>query len=58
MRRTLGRLIAETAQIDSSYIMAYRCTGGERGAKANAIRVSRGGRKNRNRAIWYDEKRY
>ena len=37
--------IAETAQIDSSYIKAHRCAGGgKRGARANAIGISRGGR--------------
>lgn len=37
--------IAETAQIDSSYIKAHRCAGGrKRGDRANAIGISRGGR--------------
>ncbi|MBA4752572.1 MAG: IS5 family transposase [Sphingopyxis sp.] len=37
--------IAETAQIDSSYIKAHRCAGGGKGGpRANAIGISRGGR--------------
>ncbi|WP_156139715.1 IS5 family transposase [Sphingomonas sp. 35-24ZXX] len=37
--------IAETGQIDSSYIKVHRSAGGEKGlARANAIGISRGGR--------------
>ena len=36
--------IAETAQIDSSYIKAHRSAGGAKGARADAIGISRGGR--------------
>ncbi|WP_425466595.1 IS5 family transposase [Pelagibacterium montanilacus] len=36
--------IAETAQIDSSYIKAHRGAGGAKGGRANAIGISRGGR--------------
>ena len=35
--------IAETAQIDSSYVKAHRCSGGAKGARAQAIGISRSG---------------
>ena len=36
--------IAETGEIDSSYIKAHRSAGGAKGARADAIGISRGGR--------------